>query len=246
MDILGIDVGASGIKGAVVDTTSGTLTTDRWRAATPEPSTPKAVARAVVRMAEHFSWSGPIGVGMPGPIRHGAVMTAINMHRSWVGTQAAEMYAEATGARVSVLNDADAAGLAEMRFGAGKGEQGVVVVFTFGTGIGSSVFIDGVLLPNTEFGQLEWKGKPAEKRAAARVRKEKALSWLAWGRRVDAYIRMVEELTWPDLFIVGGGVSRRSDRFLHLVHPVTARVLPAALRNDAGIVGAALYAREQG
>lgn len=246
MTILGIDIGASGIKGALVDTNAGVLLSERHRMVTPEPSTPEAVARSVVRMAEFFGWEGAIGVGMPGPIRRGAVMTAINMHRTWVGTQAAQLFGAAARVPVSVLNDADAAGLAEMRFGAGRGEQGIVVVLTFGTGIGSSLFVDGTLVPNLEFGQLEWKGKPAEKRASARTRKEKGLSWETWGRRVDAYIRLVEQYTWPDLFIVGGGVSRRADRFLHHVQPLTARVVPAAFRNDAGIVGAALYARAAG
>ena len=239
MKILGIDIGGSGIKGAVINTATGAMVTDRHRLPTPEPSTPKAVAHAVARMVRHFDWSGRVGIGMPGPIKGGRVMTANNIHTSWIGTKAAQLYAEATGCRVSVINDADAAGLAEMRFGAGRGETGVVLVITLGTGIGSSMFLDGVLVPNIELGQIEVRGKNAELRASARIRKAKDLTWEQYGRAVDEYLRSVEWLTWPDLFILGGGVSRKAGKFLPRIH-TRARVVPARLRNEAGIVGAAL------
>lgn len=241
MHILGIDVGATGIKGAVVDVSTGVFVTERHRVATPAPATPAAVARVTRTLVRHFRWTGRIGVGMPGPVKQGRVMTAINMHRSWVGTEAASLYREATGCTVSVLNDADAAGLAEMRFGAGKNEKGVVVVLTFGTGIGSSLFMDGRLVPNIELGQFEMRGKTAEQRAAARVRKQKSLTWEQWGRRVNEYLCRLEELTWPDLIILGGGASRKAEKFLPLLH-TRARVVAAHLRNEAGIVGAALHA----
>ena len=242
MHILGIDIGATGIKGAVVDLSTGTLVTERRRVPTPDPSTPAAVARVTAGFVRHFEWTGKIGIGMPGPIKRGRVMTAINMHKSWVGTEAARLYQRATGCKVRVLNDADAAGLAEMRFGAGRGEKGVVVVLTLGTGIGSALFVDGVLVPYIEFGQIEIRGKLAEQRAAARVRKERGLTWEQWGRRVDEYLRRLEELTWPDLIILGGGASRNAEKFLPLLH-TNARIAAARLRNEAGIVGAALHAR---
>lgn len=241
MKILGIDVGGSGIKGAVVNSATGAMVTERHRLATPDPSTPKAIAHAVARMAEHFDWTGRVGIGMPGPIKDGRVMTANNIHKSWIGTHAAPLYADATGCRVTVINDADAAGLAEMRYGAGRGVAGVVIVITLGTGIGSSMFLDGVLVPNIEFGQIEVRGKNAELRASARIRKHKGLTWDQYGRAVDEVLQAVEWLTWPDLFILGGGVSRKASKFLPRIH-TRARVIPALLRNEAGIVGAALSA----
>lgn len=236
---LGIDVGGSGIKGAVVDTFSGALTVERLRIATPDPSTPKKVAAVVGRMVRRFSWTGPVGLGMPGPVKSGRIMTANNLHPSWVGVDATALYGGAVGRPVTVVNDADAAGLAEMEFGAGRGRRGVVVVVTLGTGIGSALFLDGRLIPNMEFGQIELRGRNAELRASARVRKKKDLSWSRWGRAVDEYLRAVENITWPDLFIIGGGVSRRADRFLPFI-AVRAPVVPALLRNDAGLIGAAL------
>ncbi len=238
--VLGIDVGATGIKGAVVNLSTGSLVTERHRVRTPEPSTPAAVARVTAAFVRRFGWRGPIGIGMPGPIRHGKVMTAINMHPSWVGTEAVPLYQRATGCRVRVLNDADAAGLAELRFGAGKGVKGIVIVLTLGTGIGSSLFIDGRLVPNIELGQIEIRGKTAERRASARVRKERRLTWEQWGRRLNEYLGRLEELTWPDLIILGGGASKRAEKFLpHLT--TRARILPARFRNEAGIIGAAIH-----
>jgi polyphosphate glucokinase len=240
MRILGIDVGATGIKGAVVDLSTGALVTGRYRVRTPDPSTPAAVARVTGAFVRHFRWKGKIGIGMPGPIRQGRVMTAINMHHSWIGTEAVPLYEAATGCRVKVLNDADAAGLAEIRLGAGRGRKGIVIVLTLGTGIGSSLFMDGRLVPNMELGQIEIRGKTAEQRASARVLKVRELTWKQWGKRLDEYLGRLEELTWPDLIILGGGASKHAEKFLPLLH-TRARVLPARFRNEAGIVGAAIH-----
>lgn len=241
MKILGIDVGGSGIKGAIVDTTSGKLLTDRHRIQTPNPATPQAMAHVVGQIAKHFKWKGKIGCGMPGPIKSGKVLTANNIHKSWIGVEAQSLYERASGCSVVVINDADAAGLAEMKFGAGKGKKGVVVLITLGTGIGSALFVDGKLLPNSELGQIEVRGKNAEQRASARIRKEKDMKWEKWGKAVNEYLLAVENLIWPDLIIIGGGVSKKASRFIPLVK-TRAKVVPAKLRNEAGIVGAALSA----
>lgn len=239
--VLGIDVGGSGIKGALVDVTTGRLLSERYRLATPDPATPKAMARVVARIVRHFGWSGPVGCGMPGPIKEGRVMALANLDKSWVGVKAPELYALECECPVTVLNDADAAGLAEMRFGAGKGRTGVVLMLTLGTGIGSAVFVDGRLVPNTELGQIELNGKTAEQRASARVRKEQGLTWEKWGKRLDEYLHAVEELIWPDLIILGGGVSKKANKFFPVIK--TRTELKAALMyNQAGIIGAALAA----
>ena len=239
MKALGIDIGGSGMKGAVVDIPSGKLVSERYRLETPRVSTPQAMAGVVQKIVDHFAWKGPIGVALPGPIKGGKTMTANNVHKSWIGADARKVFEGKTGRKVSVLNDADAAGLAEMKFGAGKNRKGVVVLLTFGTGIGSAVFVDGKLVPNTEFGQLPIRGKRGELRASARVRKEKGLNWKQWAKLVDEYINAVEQLIWPDLIIVGGGVSARAEKFLPYIK-THARIVPARLRNGAGIVGAAL------
>jgi polyphosphate glucokinase len=244
MKTLGIDVGGSGVKGAIVDTRTGKLLTRRYRLATPVPSTPKALSQTIARVVEHFQWKGPVGCGMPGPVKAGTLLLANNLDRGWSGIRVDRTLSRATGCRTSVVNDADAAGIAEMRFGAGKGKKGVVVLVTLGTGIGSSLFIDGVLVPNTELGQFELRGKRAELRASAAVRKQRNLSWGKWAVRLQEYFDMVELLLWPDLIIVGGGVSRRADRFIPKLQ-LRARVIPARLRNEAGLVGAALYAARQ-
>lgn len=245
MRVLGIDVGGSGIKGAVVDLRTGKLVTERHRVPTPDPSTPKAVGDAVARVVKHFRWRGRIGCGMPGPVKNGQLLALANLNKAWVGIRAGEVYSKACGRTVVVVNDADAAGLAEMRFGVGRKTRGVTVLLTLGTGIGSSLFVDGVLVPNTEFGQVEVRGKPGEARAAARVRKEKDLSWEEWAGRLNEYLQRLEYLIWPDLIIIGGGVSRRYAKFVsHLT--TRAPVVPAHLRNEAGIVGAALAAGERG
>jgi len=245
MKVLGVDIGGSGVKGAIVDTRTGNLLTDRCRLKTPNPATPKMVSGTVRNMAAHFTWKGPIGCGMPGPFKAGRMMLSNNLHKSWIGVKASEVFARSTGCPVTVLNDADAAGCAEMAFGAGRGERGVVILVTLGTGIGSAVFIDGHLVPNTELGQMELDGKRAELRASAKVRKDKNLTWAGWGKRLQAYFDMVELLFWPDLIIIGGGVSRRADRFLPLLK-VRARIVPARFRNEAGIIGAALSAASKG
>ena len=239
MKSLGIDVGGSGVKGAVVNVRTGKLLSERYRVPTPSPPTTKALARTVARIVKHFNWKGPIGCGMPGPFIDGRLVTAVNLHSSWVGAKAEEIFSKACGAKVRVINDADAAGLAAMRFDVGRGKRGVVVLLTLGTGIGSAVFLDGKLLPNTEFGQMELRGKPAERRAAARVRKEKDLTWEEWGERLNEYICALERLIWPDLIILGGGVSRKANKFIPLIK-TRAPVVAARLMNEAGIIGAAL------
>jgi polyphosphate glucokinase len=242
VEVLGVDIGGSGIKAAPVDVTAGALTRERIKVPTPQPSKPKAVADAVRRLAGQFAWSGKAGITFPGVVTDGVIRTAANLDPAWIGVNARDLFGSATGLEVQVLNDADAAGLAEMRFGAGAGQQGTVVMLTFGTGIGSALFFDGVLVPNTEFGHIEIRGKDAEKRASERAREEHDLDWAQWAGRVDEYMSHLEALLWPGLFIVGGGVSRKSDKFLPLLAGLHARVVPAKMFNDAGIVGAALTA----
>lgn len=243
MVIMGIDIGGSGIKGAPVDVDKGEFLAERQRLDTPQPSTPAAVAETVVRLIKQFDWQGPIGCTFPAVVQHGVVRTAANVDQAWVGTDGEALFRAATGYPVRVVNDADAAGIAEMTFGAGRGRKGVVILLTFGTGIGSAIFIDGILLPNTEFGHVELRGKDAEHRAAARVKTEKDLSWKEWSARVDEYLQYMEKLFSPDLFIIGGGVSKRFDKFAPYLH-TQAEVIPAQLQNDAGIVGAAMAAKD--
>lgn len=242
MEVLGVDIGGSGIKAAPVDVTNGTLTRERVKVLTPQPPAPKAVAEAVRGLVAGFGWSGKAGITFPGVVTDGVIRTAANLDPSWIGVDARELFGTATGLQVQVINDADAAGLAEMRFGAGAGHQGTVVMLTFGTGIGSALFTRGVLVPNTEFGHLEIRGKDAEKRASERAREEHDLDWGHWAERVGEYMSHLERLIWPDLFIVGGGVSRKSGKFLPLIGQLQATVVPADMLNNAGIVGAALTA----
>ena len=244
MEILGIDIGGSGIKGAPVDLESGQLARSRKKILTPQPSTPEAVAAVVVELVTHFDWEGPIGCTLPSVVRHGIVHSAANIDKGWIGVDGEKLLREATGQNVTLLNDADAAGIAEMRFGAGRDRDGVVFILTFGTGIGSGVFVDGRLHPNTELGHLEFKGMDAEHYAAARVREAEKLSYKKWGARVNEYLEHLEDVFSPDLFIIGGGVSRKLEKFeQYLV--VETEVVPAQLRNEAGIVGAALIARDR-
>ena len=234
MRVLGVDVGGSGIKGAPVDTGTGQLLAPRYRVDTPAPATPAAVARAVARIVRHFAWRGPIGCGVPAAVRDGVFLTAANIHRSWIGTDARALFSHATGRRVVIINDADAAGYAEMTFGAGRGRAGLVILVTFGTGIGTALFINGHLAPNTELGHLELDGEEAEARASARLRRRERLSWKKWARRVDAYLQSLQRYFWPDLIIVGGGVSRKADKFFpHLSVTETVQVVPAELQNEA-------------
>ncbi len=240
MQAVGIDIGGSGIKGAIVDLVRGQLVGERIRYETPQPSAPGAVAGVVTRIVRELGWAGPVGCTYPGIVYHGVTKTASNVDKGWIDTDAKHLFERATGCPVRVLNDADAAGIAEMKFGAGRGQKGVTILLTFGTGIGSAIFADGVLLPNTELGHLPVRGKPAEDRAAARVRKDENLSWTEWAERVNEYLRHMEFFFSPDLFIIGGGVSKKYDRFMHVLQ-ARAQIVPAQLLNDAGIIGAAMF-----
>lgn len=207
---LGIDIGGSGIKGAPVDTEKGDMTTDRFRIPTPDPSVPEAVGDVVAQIARHFDWDGPLGCTFPAVIKGGVAYTAANVDPSWIGTNVAALLERKTGCPSLVLNDADAAGIAEMIFGAGRDEDGVVIMLTFGTGIGTAIFVNRQLLPNTELGHMEIRGREAEHRASDGVRKKKDLTWAEWAERVNEYIQRMDALFWPDLFIIGGGVSKQA------------------------------------
>jgi len=238
---IGVDIGGTGIKGARVDLASGQLAGDRVRIATPQPATPTAVADVVNQVIEQVGGNGPVGLTLPAVIRGDIVRTASNIDQGWIGVNAVEVFGTATGRRIGAVNDADAAGLAEMRYGAGRDQRGVVIMITLGTGIGSAVFVDGNLVPNSELGHLPLHQGVAEDWAAESVRENEDLSWKKWARRLQVYFEMLERVMWPDLIIIGGGVSKKSDRFLHLID-VHTEVVPAELLNDAGIVGAALFA----
>jgi polyphosphate glucokinase len=240
--VFGIDIGGTGIKGAPVDLENGKLLAERVKLDTPQPSTPEAVAATVTELTTGFGWTGPAGITFPGVVVNGVVMTAANVDQHWIGTDARELFSKATSLNVEVINDADAAGLAEMKYGVGAGEKGTVLMLTLGTGIGSALFIDGILVPNTEFGHIEIHGKDAEKRAAESAREEEGLTWGKWAGRVDHYLEHMERLLSPQLIIIGGGISRKSDKFLPLLTGLRARVVAATLQNDAGIVGAAMVA----
>lgn len=236
----GIDVGGSGVKGGIVDLTTGQLVGDRYKLATPQPATPTAVAKTIAAVVKEFGWTEPLGVTYPGVVTNGVVRTAANVDKSWIGTKASEVFAAALdGQPVTVLNDADAAGLAEEKYGAGRDNTGVIVLLTFGTGIGSAVIHNGVLLPNTEFGHLEVGGMEAEHRAASSVKENKGWSYKRWAPEVTMVLVAVENAIWPDLFIVGGGISRKAEKWVPLLKCRTP-VVAAALLNTAGIVGAAM------
>lgn len=246
MAILGIDIGGSGIKGAMVDLESGEFTTPRHRIATPEGALPADVAVVVKEMVKHFNYQGPVGCGFPAVVRDGVVYTAANIDHSWIGVNANKLFSESTGCPVYIVNDADAAGIAEMTFGVGKDyQEGIVLLLTLGTGIGSAVFVNGHLLPNTELGHIEIRGKDAEQRASAAVRTKKKLSWKAWTARLQEYLSKIEMLLSPDVIIIGGGISKDSEKYFPLLK-TRAKMIPASLLNQAGIVGAALYAHEKG
>jgi polyphosphate glucokinase len=240
--ILGIDVGGSGVKGAPVDVVAGTLTQERQRIPTPQPASIKKLVATVAEVAGQFPGADRIGITFPGVVVGGVVRTAANVDMSWIGAPAADLFGAAIGAPVVVLNDADAAGVAEMAFGTGKGQPGTTLMLTFGTGIGSALFHDGRLVPNTELGHLELHGHDAERRASDRAREMGNLDWKQWAHRVEEYLRHVEYLLQPDLIIIGGGVSKKADRFLPHVD-IRTRVVPAALQNNAGIIGAAIAAQ---
>jgi polyphosphate glucokinase len=244
----GIDIGGSGIKGAPVDLVAGEFTDERLRIPTPQPSTPEAVADVVAQIVDEFGAAGgdlPVGVTFPAVIQHGIARTAANVDPSWIGTDVDGLFTERLKRPVHVVNDADAAGVAEARYGAARGTHGTVLVATLGTGIGSALLIDGHLVPNTELGHLEIDGHDAEARAADSVRDREDLSWDKWAARLQRYFGVIEDLFWPDLIVIGGGVSKKSDRFLPLLH-LRAPIVPAQLRNDAGIIGAASLAHELG
>lgn len=242
-DVLGIDIGGSGVKGAPVNLEKGEFATERLRVETPQPSTPDAVAGVVKQIVDHFGMEGPFGCTFPAVVQHGVTLSAANVDKSWIGTDAATLMRETTGHDVIILNDADAAGIAEMKYGAGQDKKGMVIMLTFGTGIGSAIFVDGKLVPNTEFGHVQMHGMDAEHYAAARIRKDEELSWKKWAKRVDEYLHYMEVLFTPDLFIIGGGVSKKQEKFLPRL-TVETEVIPAELLNDAGIIGAALAANE--
>ena len=236
----GIDIGGSGIKGARVDLQSGELLEERCRIETPRPAKPKAVSKVVLDVVREKNWEGPIGCTFPAVVQNGVVRAAANMHEDWVNVSGEELIGEKLGHRVHMLNDADAAGIAEMQFGAGREyrEKGVVLMLTFGTGIGSAIFVNGHLLPNSEFGQVELNGEMAEKQAAAQFRENKEMSWKKWKREVQEYLTYMELLLSPDLIIFGGGISKKADKFLDDLETECV-LLSAALENNAGIAGAA-------
>ena len=239
MQVLGIDIGGSGIKGAPVDIEKGVLVGERYRIPTPQPAKPNPVAETVAEIARHFDWKGPIGCGFPAVVQQGITRSAANVHEDWIDADAAGLISKATGCPAKVFNDADVAGLAEMAFGAGKGRKGVVLVVTIGTGLGTSLFTDGVLLPNTELGHIEFNGQDAEFSASDAARKRDDLSWKKWGKRFDAYLNYLHKLFWPDLIILGGGASKKFEKFSEYMTVPTELVTAEAL-NEAGIIGAAL------
>ncbi|MGG8407609.1 polyphosphate--glucose phosphotransferase [Streptomyces sp. 12297] len=247
MQIFGVDIGGSGIKGAPVDLERGDLAQERHKVLTPQPATPDGVAGCVAEVVRHFDWQGPVGITFPGVVTHGITRSAANVDAGWIGLDARALLSERLdGLPVTVLNDADAAGVAEMTYGAGRGRTGTVILLTLGTGIGSALFTDGRLVANTELGHLELRGHDAETRASVKAKEDGDLTWERWARRVQRYLAHVEMLFSPELFIIGGGVSRKADKFLPLIEGIRAEIIPAQLQNNAGIVGAAMAARRPG
>lgn len=240
--ILGIDVGGSAVKGAPVDIRKGDYLLPRMRIPVPEQSKPKDIVLAVAGIVKHFNWRGRIGCGFPAAIRGGVALTAANIHKSWIGKNVPALLKKGTGRPAVVINDADAAGLAEMEYGAGRKQRGVVLLVTVGTGLGTALFSNGQLVPNTELGHIEIRGREAEHRASDGVREKKNLSWKKWSRLLDEYLVTMERLFWPDLIIIGGGVSQKYEKFFPYL-TVRAKIVPAKFRNKAGIIGAALAAR---
>ncbi len=242
MEVLGLDIGGSGIKGAVVNVDTGELVSPRFRLPTPEKAKPADVADVVNDIVQHFEWHSIMGCGFPTILHNGVSYSAANIHKSWIGKNAAELFTRITGCPTYMVNDADAAGIAEMAFGAGRSQQkGVVLMLTIGTGIGSAIFVDGHLLPNTEFGHVQIRGKDAEHRASDAVRQHKKLEWRDWAERFQEFLTTMENLMWPDLVIIGGGISKQSEDFFPYLK-LRAKIVPAQLLNQAGVVGAALYA----
>jgi len=246
MHALGIDIGGTGIKGAPVDVATGKLLAERQKIDTPRPAVPEAVAEVVHELTTSFSWTGPIGITFPGVVTNGVTRTAANLDPAWVGLDARELFGKAAGNPITLLNDADAAGVAEMTFGAGVGVTGTVLMLTFGTGIGSALFVNGILVPNTEFGHIEIHGHDAEKRASEHAKEMHDLSWGKWAGRVEDYMQHLEALLSPDLFIIGGGISKQADKWVPRLTGIRAPIVPATLLNDAGIVGAAMATATSG
>jgi polyphosphate glucokinase len=241
---LGIDIGGSGVKGAPVDLVTGLFAKDRVRHDTPSPSTPEAVLAVVLQIADHFAddtGDSPIGLTLPAVVTNGVVQTAANIDPSWIGTDARKLFSDSLGRPVTVVNDADAAGVGELHYGAARNATGLVLLTTLGTGIGTALLYDGVLIPNSELGHLEIDGSDAEHRAASSVKEAKGLSWHEWAERLQRYYSHLEDLLWPDLIVVGGGVSKKADKFLPLLH-LRAPIVAATLQNSAGIIGAAWLA----
>ena len=246
MKVLGIDIGASGIKGAIVDTEVGEMISERIRLDTPQPATPEAVAKTVKELVEQIGWKegGLIGVGFPAIVKKGVAYSAANIDKSWIGTSITESLSKATNSPVIAVNDADAAGIAAMKFGLGKGEDGVVFLITIGSGIGSALFLDGELVPNTELGHFQLEGMLAEHYASNNARKKFDLSWEEWGNRFNVYLKSLNRLFSPDLVLLGGGVSNKIEKYKDYL-TVEMNVKPAKLKNDAGIIGAAYYAESE-
>lgn len=242
MRILGIDIGGSGIKGALVDISTGVMQTERVRIPTPSPAKPHAVVAVVAQLSKQFEWKGAIGCGFPGVVRRGVTLTAANVHKKWIGLNAAQLLSQATGCDSMIMNDADAAGLAEISFGAGRNKPGVIVIVTIGTGLGTALFVDGTLVPNTELGHIEIGGQDAELSASDAARQRQKLSWEKWAIHFNRYLGTLERLFWPDLFIIGGGAVSKANRFMPALNLRTP-VVTAELGNNAGIVGAAMAAK---
>jgi len=243
--VLGVDIGGTGIKGALVDIKKGEMVTERFRLETPQPSTPENVAKTYKEIIKHFKWKGKVGVGFPAVIKNGISSTASNIHKDWIDTNVEKLLEKASGNKVVVLNDADAAGLAEMSFGEGKGVNGTVILITIGTGLGSAIFLDGNLLTNTEFGHIYLKGhsKVAEKYASNTARKSEELGWSDWGNRMEDYLGHLQFIFNPDLFILGGGASKKFEKFKDSIQ-IKTPVKTAKLLNEAGIIGAAVRAKQ--
>jgi len=241
MKALGIDIGGSGIKGAPVDTATGELLAERLRIETPAPSTPAAVLAATRQLVEHFNWKGPVGIGFPGVVKHGRIGEVGNLDNAWVGTNGAALFRRATRCPVAIVNDADAAGLAEVRFGAGRDKKGAILLLTLGTGIGSALITDGVLYPNSEIGSFPWRGRIVERFLSGAARKRRGWKLAEWGAALSPFLVKLERIINPDLIIIGGGVSKKGRKFLRHLKCGT-RVVAAKLSNDAGIVGAAIAA----
>lgn len=244
MNILGIDIGGSGIKAAPIDIKAGKLVEERKRISTPNPSSPNNVASTLSDLVSHFNWTGPVGCGFPAVVRSGNIFTASNIDKKWIGTNAKQLFSEKTGCEIDIINDADAAGIAEMEFGAGKGHQGVVFVITVGTGIGTALFSKGRLVPNTELGHLMMHGMIAERYSSDAVRKKEDLSWKKWSKRFNEYLKEIERLFWPDLIIIGGGASKKHAKFSKFLD-VKTKIVAAHLRNEAGMIGAAMATKYQ-